>query len=336
MKETKLSKRLDGRDETILDPDLPIIDAHHHMRTGYMFEELVDDANAGHNIKATVYVESRTFMRTEGPEALRPIGEIEYANGVGSMGASGVYGPCRVASAIVGYANLTFGDEIGAFFDRAMAAAPDRFRGIRQPTLEHASAVTWRYVPHPPPSGLLEHPGFRPGFKQLASRGLTFDAAIFSQQLPAIAELADVFPDTTIILDHMGLIMALETDQRERNQLFKQWQSDLTDIAARPNVVCKVGGLGLAYWGFGFEDRTDAIGYQELAGAWKPYVESAIEVFGADRCMLESNFPADAVSCGYVPLWNALKYVVKDASEAEKAALFHGTAERVYQISPVA
>jgi L-fuconolactonase len=331
-----VEKRLDGRDEPILDPEIPIIDAHHHLGprpTGkYMFEDFLDDAGAGHNIRASVYVESRAMFRQDGPAVLRPVGEIEFANGVGAMAESGYFGGCRVAAAIVGFADLTIGEGIAELLDRALDTAPDRFRGIRQPTMDHSNPAPWRYVPHRPPSGLLEHPGFRPGFAQLGPRGLSFDAAVFNHQMPHLADLAGAFPDTTVVLGHMGHVMALDMDQQERDEVFRQWRGYMADLAALPNVVCKVGGLGLPFWGFGFEGRTEAIGYEELARAWRPYVETAVETFGADRCMLESNFPADARSVGYVPLWNAFKHILTDASTDEKAALFHGTASRVYRI----
>lgn len=335
-----MDKRFEGRDETILDPGIPIIDAHHHLRdrpdSHYMFEDYLADVGAGHNIRASVYVESLAMARPDGPEVLRPIGEVEFANGVAAVSASGKYGPCRVASAIVGYADLTTGDNVAELLDRALATAPDRFRGIRQVTLDHPDPAVWGFVPHPPPAGILQNPGFRPGFKHLASRELSFDAAIFHHQLPELADLAGAFPETTIILNHMGQIAASVMDEQERQEAFAQWRSDLSALARNVNVMCKVGGLGQPFFGFGFEARPDVIGYLELASAWKSYVESAIEIFGVERCMMESNFPADGRSCGYVPLWNALKQIVSGASESEKTALFHGTAARVYRIPSIA
>jgi L-fuconolactonase len=332
-----LDKRFDGRDEPILDPDIPIIDAHHHLfdrpSGRYMFEDFLEDVRAGHDIRASVYVESRSMARPDGLELLRPLGEVEFANGVGAMSDSGIYGSCRVAAAIVGYADLTAGHAIAELLDRALSTAPHRFRGVRQLTMDHPSRAPWRYVPHPPPAGLLEHPGFRPGFKNLAPRGLSFDAAVFDHQLPDLADLAAAFPETTIILGHLGQVMALDMDQRDRDEVFERWKTSMTALARHVNVVCKVGGLGLPFWGFGFEARPDRIGFQELASAWRPWVETTIEIFGVERCMMESNFPADGRSTGYIPIWNALKHIVGGASRSEKAALFHKTAARVYDIA---
>jgi predicted TIM-barrel fold metal-dependent hydrolase len=333
-----VNKLLEGRDEPILEPALPIIDAHHHFydrpTIRYTFDEYLADVAAGHNIVASVYVETQENARADGPEVLRPIGEVEFANGVAAMSASGRYGPCRVAAAIVGYADLTAGDRVAELLDLALSVAPDRFRGIRNVTIEHPSEAPFRYVimKHRPAPGTLTSPAFHDGLRQLAPRGLSFDASVFHNQLPDLAKLAGMFSETTIVLNHMGIAMGMEMGQQERHEVFLDWSRSLRDLARHPNVVCKVGGLGMPFWGFGLERRVEPIGYRELASLWRPYVETAIEAFGVNRCMMESNFPPDGRSCGYVPLWNALKYIVKGSSAEEKAALFHGTATRVYRI----
>ncbi len=326
----------EGRNEPILDADLPIVDSHHHLFVRpplrYLQDEYLADARAGHRILASVYVETLAFARPDGPEVLRPLGEVEFANGIGAIADSGVYGDCRVCAAIVGYADLRLGDAVGDLLDRALSLAPQRFRGIRQITMDLPGDAALRYITHPPPRGVLQHAQFRAGFAQVAARGLTFDAAVCHPQLGELARLADAFADTTIVLNHMGMAMALDMDAAAREAVFHDWRSGLQDIARRPNVVCKVGGLGMPFWGLGFEQRSDTIGYLELAAAWKPYVETAIEAFGAERCMMESNYPPDARSAGFVPLWNALKHIVRGASTADKAALFHDTASRVYRL----
>jgi predicted TIM-barrel fold metal-dependent hydrolase len=324
------------RDEVILDPDIAILDAHQHLfdrsHLRYMLDDYLEDANAGHKIIGTVYIETQAFTRTEGPEELRPVGEVEFANGVAAMAESGVYGPCRVAAGIVGFADMTLGDRVAATLDASMAAAPQRFRGVRQIALAHPNEATLRFLTHRPPADLLKSASFRAAYGHLAPRGLSFDATVLHHQLPELGELAADFPDTTIVLSHTGLATAMHVPADGREEVFQAWRTNMKELARRPNVVCKVGGLGTAYWGFGFNDRTDPIGYQELAAAWKPYVESAIEAFGTDRCMMESNYPNDGRSCGFVPLWNAMKYIVQGYSSDEKAALFHGTAARVYRV----
>lgn len=325
-----------GRDEAILEPELPIVDAHHHLfdrpALRYMLDDYLADARAGHRIVATVYSETQAFARPDGPDVLRPLGEIEFANGVGAIGASGAYGECRVCAGIVGHADLRLGDAVAEFFDRAMQMAPERFRGIRQISIDDPGEAPYRFITHRPPRGVMQHPNFRLGYRHLGQRGLSFDAAVFHHQLSDVIELADAFPDTTIVLNHAGHAMGMDMDEAGRAEVFRQWCTALLDVARRPNVVCKVGGFGMPFWGFRLEERRDPIGFLELAAIWKPYVETAIEAFGAERCMMESNYPPDSRSAGFVPLWNALKYIVRGASPEHKAALFHRTAARVYRI----
>ncbi len=330
------NKVREGRDEPILEPGIAILDAHHHLfdrpHLRYLLDDYLDDAKAGHKIVGTVYIETQAFARADGPEALRPVGEVEFANGMAAITASGACGPCKVAAAIVGFADMTSGDAVAATLDASMAAAPQRFRGVRQIALADPNPASLRFLTHRPPPDLLNSTAFRAAFGQLGPRGLSFDATVLHHQLPQVARLAADFPDTTIVLVHTGLAMGMHVGVDGRDELFQSWRTNMRELAQRPNVVCKVGGLGTAYWGFGFNQRSDVIGWRELAQAWKPYVESAIELFGAERCMMESNYPNDGRSCGFVPLWNALKHIVRDHGEAEKTALFRGTAQRVYRI----
>jgi L-fuconolactonase len=331
-----LSKMKDGRDEVVVDPDLVIVDAHHHLyirpQVTYLLDDYREDARLGHRIAATVYIETQSMARPDGPEALRPVGEIEFANGMAAMCASGAYGDCRVAAAIVGYADMTTGDHVAETLDRSLAAAPDRFRGIRQIAMSHPDPSVLRFLGHHPPPDLLKSAKFRIAFAELAKRGLTFDAAVMHHQLPEVEALAAAFPDTPIILNHMGLATAVDMDESGRAEVFRHWRDNLRSLARQPNVTCKIGGLGTVYWGFGFNLRPGPVDSLELASAWRPYVETAIEAFGARRCMMESNFPNDGRSCGFVPVWNALKSIVRGASPEEKAALFHGTAASTYRI----
>jgi len=333
-----------GRDEPILEPDLPIIDAHHHLfdrpaKPGqpplrYLLDEFLEDASAGHRIVASVYVEIHAFARPDGPEAMRPLGEVEFANGIAAMAASGRYGPCRVAAGIVGFADLRQGDAIAGLLDRCLEVAPERFRGVRQVTIDHYTEAPYRFITNRPPKDVMKSPGFRPAFEHLVRRNLSFDAAVFHHQLQEIMDLADAFPQATIIVNHCGhAILMDETDEAGRQRVFEHWRKLMRELARRPNVCCKVGGMGLIPWAFGLEERRDPVGYQELARLWDPWVTESIEAFGAGRCMMESNYPPDGRSAGYVPLWNALKHIVRGASASEKAALFHGTAARVYRLS---
>jgi predicted TIM-barrel fold metal-dependent hydrolase len=331
------TKRLEGRDEVVLEPDLPIVDAHHHLfdlpGNRYMLADYLDDAQAGHRIIGSVYCETQSFVRKDGPAWLRPLGEVEFANGVAAMAASGTYGTCRVAAGIIGHADLTFGAQVGELLDHCMAAAPDRFRGVRQVTLDYTDDRPFRFVmTHRPPPGVMDHPGFAAGLAEIARRGLLFDTAVFDPSLPRLAGLADRFPDLTFVLNHAGIAIGVDMTVAEKADVFARWAKDLKALAQRSNVVCKVGGLGMPNWGFGFELRADPVGYMELAGVWRPYVETAIDCFGVERCMLESNFPPDGRSCGFVPLWNAYKHILKGMTPDEKAAIFGLNAARIYRL----
>jgi predicted TIM-barrel fold metal-dependent hydrolase len=265
-----------------------------------------------------------------GPELLRPVGECEFANGVAAMSASGGYGSFRVNAAIIPFANLAAGSAVAETLEAHQARAGRRFRGIRQVAIWHASSEPYAFIVTRPPRGLMTNPEFQKGFAELAGRGLTFDTAIFHPQLEELAALADRFPKTTIVLNHLGFAMGMGCDAEGRQTVFKQWRSGLQELARRENVVVKIGGLGMPFWGFGLHERAEPIHSDELCTLWRPYVETGIELFGADRCMMESNFPADGHSCGYVPLWNAMKKLTRGYSIGERTRLFSGTASRVY------
>ncbi len=331
------TKRLEGRNEAIIDPDLPIIDAHIHLwdmpNNRYMFDDYLQDAQGGHNVVASIYCESQRFIRDDGPEHLRPIGEIEYANGVAAMTATGHYGKCQVAAGIIGHANLTNGALIGELLDRCLESAPERFRGVRHVTLDYPDERPFKYImSYRPPAGLLDHPQFTHGLTELSKRGLTYDAAIYDPSLPKLTNMIDQHPDLTVILNHMGNVVRIDMSSQEKQQQFERWSGELKEIAKRPNVQCKIGGLGMPICGFGFEHRTDEIGYLELADAWQPFVETAIETFGPERCIFVSNFPPDGRSGGYIPTLNAYKHILRDYSDDEKRDIFGRNAARVYRL----
>jgi len=332
------TKRLEGRDEPILDADLPIVDSHIHLfdlpNNRYMLDDYLADAQGGHNVVASIYCETQTFARKDGPEWLRPLGEVEFANGVAAMTATGRYGKCAVGAGIIGHANLTFGSGIGELLDRCMAAAPDRYRGIRHVTLDYPDERPFKFVmTYRPPAGLLNTPGFPLGLAELQKRGLTYDAAVYDPSLPRLTELVDPFPDLTVVLNHIGMPVGVDMTADEKADLFRTWSANLRKIAERPNVVCKVGGLGMPIFGFGLEERDEAVGYQQLAEAWRPYFETAIEIFGAGRCLFESNFPPDGRSGGYIPTLNAYKHLMRAYSADEKASFFARNAARVYRLA---
>src|SRR6202166_3688761 len=179
--------------EEVIDPARPIVDPHHHLwdRGGqrYMIEELSSNISSGHNIISTVYVEARSMYRANGPEASRPVGEVEFANGAAAMSASGGYGPAAICAGIVGHANLLLGDAARPVLEAEIAAGPGRFRGIRHSSAWDADAdVAGMYATRP--KGLLLDTTFRKGFACLAPLGLSFDAWLFHPQIGELTDLA--------------------------------------------------------------------------------------------------------------------------------------------------
>ena len=321
--------------EEVLDPTRPICDPHHHLwdhpGRRYLLDDLLADTGSGHNVVSTVFVECMSMYRAGGAAELRPVGETEFVNGVAAMSASGGFGPTRVGSGIVSFADLTLGDRVGAVLDAHMAASP-RFRGIRHAAGWDASDQI-RNSHTNPPAGLFLDARFRRGFAELAKRGLTFDAWLYHPQLANLTDLAKAFPDTTIILDHFGGPLGIGPYAGRRAEVFSEWKRTIRSLAGCRNVVAKLGGLVMPLNGFGFHKRTEPIGSVELAEVTRDWYLHAIECFGVERCMFESNFPVDKVSVSYRVLWNSFKRITAGFSAAERAALFHDTAVRVYRLA---
>jgi predicted TIM-barrel fold metal-dependent hydrolase len=321
--------------EEAIDPQRPIVDPHHHLwdrQQRYLLDELLKDLNTGHNILATVYLQCGSMYRADGDPAYASVGETEFVNGVAAMSASGFYGKPRACAGIVGHADLQrLGAGIEPVIEAHVRAGGGRFRGIRNSSVwdADASIVT---TPTPPPRGLLGDARFREGFSRLAKFGLSFDAWLYHPQIVELAALARAFPDTTIVLDHVGAPLGIGVYKGRRAEMFEVWRDAIRDIARCPNVNVKLGGLGMKVMGFGFEEQPRPPSSEELAREWRPYLETCIECFGVDRAMFESNFPVDKQSCSYAVLWNAFKRFSAGYSEPEKHALFIGTACRVYRI----
>ena len=320
--------------EEILEPQLPIVDPHHHLwdhpQNRYLLDELLADTGSGHHITATVFVECMSMYRADGPDEMKPVGETEFVNGVAAMSASGRYGATRVAAAIVGFADLTLGERVGAVLDAHLAASP-RFRGIRHAAGWDASDEVRNSHTKPPRSLFLE-PGFRRGFAELGRRGLSFEAWLYHPQLADLVDLAKAFPETTIVLDHLGGPLGIGPYAGKRGEIFQYWKGAIRRVADCPNVVAKLGGLVMPLNGFGLHKRAEPVTSLELSDLTREWYLHAIDVFGPARCMFESNFPVDKVSCSYRVLWNSFKRIAAPFSAAETAAMFSGTATRVYRL----
>lgn len=322
------------RRETALEPDLPIVDPHHHLwkhgEDVYFLPELLADTDSGHRIEATVFVECRTMYRAQGPAEHRSLGETEFVNGVAAMSASGLFGPTRACAAIVGNVDLRLGARAGQALEAHLAVSGGRFKGIRNVSAWDASGI--RATSANPPPGLLRDAAFREGFACLAPLGLSFDAWLVHTQHADFLDLARAFPDTTMVLDHCGGPLGIGPYAGRRDEVFAAWRASLAEIAACPNVRIKLGGLGMHTPGFDFHRQALPPDSADLARAWAPYIETCIALFGPRRAMFESNFPVDKGTCGYGALWNAFKRITAGCSADEKAALYAGTAREVYRI----
>ena len=325
--------------EPTLEPEIPICDPHHHfwdMRTEripyqrYLLHELADDVNSGHNVRSTVFVEARAMYRSSGPEEMRPVGEVEFVQGLAAASESDLYGPTRAAASIVGHANLLLGDAVEPVLEALQAASPNRFRGIRH-------SVTWD--PHPEINitaahrmqGQLANDDFRAGARVLARMGMSLEAWLYFPQLHELADFARAVPDLTIILNHIGGLLRVGPYVND-DETPEAWRAGIAVVAECPNVNVKLGGIGMPQTGFDWHERETPIGSEELAESMAPYMNYCIERFGPERSMFESNFPVDKVSYSYNVMYNAFKRLSKGYSDSERAAMFHDTAVRVYRV----
>ncbi|MEM6708078.1 MAG: amidohydrolase family protein [Pseudomonadota bacterium] len=325
---------LNQHDEPIVDPELPICDPHHHLwdheLSRYLLDELLADAHSGHRVVSTVFVECASMYRATGPESLRSVGEVEFVNGIAAMAASGNYGDVAVAAGIVSFADLTLGAALGPVLDAHAAASP-RFRGVRHAAGWDASPEVRNSHTNPPQSLFLDA-SFQAGVRMLGARGLTFDAWLYHSQLPELTVLARTCPDTQIVLDHFGGPLGIGPYAGRQLEIFERWRQDLVELASCPNVVAKLGGLVMPINGFGLHKAPRPPSSDQLVELTAPYYRYAIEIFGSERCMFESNFPVDKQSVSYRVLWNSFKKLVADASASERRALFHDTAVRTYRL----
>ena len=321
--------------EEILEPDLPIVDPHHHLweRPGYryLFPELLADIGSGHKIEATLFEQANSMYRASGPEELKSLGETEFVSGVAAMSDSGRYGPTRCVAGIVGYVDLRLGSRAKGLLEKHMAVSDGRLRGVR-------NGSTWSDDPVLKTFGNAAGPGlyldknFREGFAALAALDLAFDAWLFQTQLGDVIDLAAAFPQARIVLNHVGGPVAIGPYAGKREEAFGAWRAQIEKFASYPNTSVKLGGLGMKMIGYTFFDNDVPPSSQDLEKAWRPYIETCITTFGPQRAMFESNFPVDKGTCSYQVLWNAFKRLAAGYSADEKAALFSGAAAKAYRL----
>ncbi|MGE0719362.1 MAG: amidohydrolase [Alphaproteobacteria bacterium] len=319
--------------EPVLEPDLAIVDAHHHVwqRPGYRYliDELQADLATGHNVEATVFIECRSMYRAGGPEEMKPVGETEFVAGVAAMSASDQFGPARVAAGIVGFADMRLGDRVEPVLEAHMRAAGGRFRGVRH-------SASWDPDPiigsNAAEGHLLTRADFREGLRRLTKMGLVFDLWVFHTQHDEAIDVVRALPDTTFVLGHCGGPLGYGPYAGRRDEIFATWKAGMAELARAPNVVVKLGGMMMRLAAYDYGTRPTPPDSATLAGLWGPYIETCIELFGPARCLFESNFPVEKMGIGYAALWNAFKRLAAGASADEKRAMFSGTASRVYRL----
>ena len=318
--------------EDILEPDLAIIDPHHHLwvRNGYSYliPEFAADLDSGHNVTATVYAECHSMYRKKGREAERSLGETEFVAGQAAISDSGSFGDTRVCAGMFGNIDMTLGKQIDALLERHIERSGGRFRGLRYSTGWDADERIRNIAPA---AGALVSKPVKEAASVLARHGLSLDSWLYHPQLDEVGAFADSFPDLTIILNHVGSPILGGPYRGRREEVFADWRERIIRVGARENVYVKLGALPIRMPDFE-GDRSLPPGSEEVAEAWRPWIETCIEAFGPARSMFESNFPVQKRWCSFQVCWNAFKRLAASASESEKHDLFAGTAARAYRI----
>lgn len=318
--------------EDVIDPEREIVDPHHHLwprpHLSYDLEELWSDTQDGHNVVQTVFMECGSAYRKDGPDEMRSVGETEFVTAAAERAAA--FPDRAQIAAIVGHADLRRGD-LDAILDAHEAAAKGRFRGIRHAGARDANPEALAIAGRAP-EGLYADGDFRRGVARLGERGLTYDTWNYHHQIADFAALARAVPGTTMILDHFGTPLGVGQYEGKRGEIFEKWKDDIAEVAASPNVHAKLGGMAMPDNGYGWNTRETPPSSDEFVEAQAPWYHHAIKCFGPERCMFESNFPVDRLSISYRTLWNGLKKIAADYPEDAQAALFSGTARKVYKL----
>lgn len=325
---------LDQVIEDVIDPDLEIIDPHHHLWPAgqglpYQRDDLHRDVNGhdgrgAHKVIKTVFMECGSAYDRSAPEHLRSLGETRY------IADQALSDPEPLMAGIVGHVDLRR-DDLDDLLDRHTEAGRGLFRGVRD-ALSRAEHPDAMMIPGQAPRDLYLDPDFRRGVRRLGERGLTYDSWHYHHQNREFLDLARATPGTTMVLDHFGTPIGVGPYASQREEIFARWKTDIADIAALPNTVAKIGGLAMPDNGFGWNSAERPPTSDEFLDQQSRYYLHAIECFGPERCMFESNFPVDRLSVSYGVLWNAYKKLTAGFSASERAALFSGTAARVYKV----
>jgi predicted TIM-barrel fold metal-dependent hydrolase len=303
--------------EGVLERDLPICDAHHHLwaypGNVYLGKDLIEDIG-GHNIVQTVVVEAWGWNVRRRGEMKEPAEETALAVAESNRNP----GRTRIAAGIVGHADLMAGQAVERAIESHISAGQGRFRGIR-----------------PGPGSVLTDAKFLEGCAVIEKHDLAIDVVVRNQQTPELVGLAARYPETPIIVNHLGPLPSRRPNQNPPGEAsghgVEPWKESIAQLAQCANLYIKLGGLGMDLVSAGWQ-KPAGPDSAELAQIIKPWYFYCIEQFGADRCMLESNFPVDKKSFSYNVHWNAAKRLTKDLSAAERHSLFYATAAKAYRL----
>jgi len=303
--------------DATLEPDLRICDPHQHLweypGSVYLGRALLEDID-GHNVVQTVAVEAWPRNVRDGGGLKEPWEETARAVAESKRNP----GRTLIAAGIVGYADLRAGAAVEAVIAGHIRAGDGRLRGLRGAG-----------------NSVLTDAGYLEGCSAAVRHGLAIDVIVTGQQMLEVAGLADRFPDTAIIINHLGLLPLRHANQDPSGarhvHYLVAWKEIIAQLAPLENVYIKLGGLGMDLASAGWQ-HTREPDSMELAQVMKPWYFHCIEQFGADRCMLESNFPVDRRSFSYHVHWNAAKRLTAELSPEEREALFYGTAIRAYRL----
>jgi L-fuconolactonase len=327
--------QLDKHREAALEPELEIVDAHHHLWSepissygAYDLADLRIDTSSGHNVVATVFIDCGANYRADGPEALRPVGETEY---VAARADESDLTPGARIAAIVSHADLTLGPAVTEVLEAHVAAAGGRFRGIRHSgaRADDAAVGSSRTAP---PAGLYGQAGFRAGARALAALDLSFEAWQYHHQLHDVAELAVAVPELTIVVNHLGGPLGIGRYASQQAEVEAQLRAGLIRLARHDNVQLKLGGIGMVRFGALTNPNGLPPSSEQLVARWGDLLRFCIDTFGPHRCLFESNYPVDGETAGYGVLWNTFKRASAGYSPGERELLFAGTARRVYRL----
>ncbi|MCC7275329.1 MAG: amidohydrolase family protein [Alphaproteobacteria bacterium] len=208
--------------------------------------------------------------------------------------------------AITGYADLAAPD-VADVLDREMAAGT--LRAVRQQLHWHEKPL-YRFATRP---DLMNDPAWRRGLGAVAARGLLFELQVFTSQMADAAALARDFPGVTFVLMHAGM----PEDRSEAG--WAAWRAGMAGLARCPNVMVKLSGLGTF-------DRACSV------ERWRPIVEETVTMFGPTRCLFGSNFPIEKLWTDYATLVATMRRCLEGLSAAERRAVLHDTAARLYRL----